>query len=283
MTTPLATPAPVPAPDDRTVLMAPRADCIADSAGGLTFDVSDHGAPDPAHLLLINRTGGAEVRLPLTPMGDGRLRASLPISVSLPEGRWDVFAQVAGDEPARLTPGVNDLRSLVDRAPTGSRGYVAVRIPYVTKHGNLTVRSWLRAPHAEAGELLIANGELTVRGRLYGTEFTAKAHAEIRSRTPAGPVLRGELAMDGAEFGLRIGYDELTEGQWDLWLRPGGDDGVEVRVARLLDDIADKKPIFAYPVVRVTVEGRGEQAAQPYYTTDNDLAVVVTGGRPQAD
>ncbi|MFI6878163.1 hypothetical protein ACIBL6_32450 [Streptomyces sp. NPDC050400] len=259
--------------------MAPRADCIADSAGGLTFDVSDQGAPDPAHLVLMNRSSGEEVRLPLTPSGDGRLRASLPISVGLPEGRWDVYAQAAGDDPVRLMPGVNDLRSLVDRAPTGSRGYVAVRIPYVTKHGNLTVRSWFRAPHAEAGELLIAGGELTVRGRVYGAEFSAKACAEIRSRAATGPVLRGELTADGAEFTLRIGYDELSEGRWDVWLRPEGEDGPQVRVARLLDDIADKKAIFAYPTERVAVGGR-DLLAEPYYTVDNDLSVVMAPASP---
>ncbi|MEV5613179.1 hypothetical protein [Streptomyces sp. NPDC052225] len=255
--------------------MAPRADCIADSAGGLTFDVTDHGAPGPAHLVLMNRASGEETRLPLTPVGDGRLRASLPISVGLPEGRWDVYVQVAGDEPVRLTPGVNDLRSLVDRAPSGSRGHVAVRIPYATKHGNLTVRSWLRAPHAEAGELLIENGELTVRGRLYGAQFSAKACVEIRSRAAAGPVLQAELDVDGVQFALRIGYDELSKGRWDVWLRPAGEDGPQVRVARLLDDIADKKPIFTYPAQRVGSAGR-ELEAEPYYTGDNDLAIVVT-------
>lgn len=99
---------------------APRADCIADSAGGLTFDVTDHGGPDPAHLVLTDRDSGEDVRLPLTPAGDGSLRAALPSSVRLPEGRWDVFAQVAGEEPQRLAPGLNDLRSLVDRVPSGS-------------------------------------------------------------------------------------------------------------------------------------------------------------------
>ncbi|MFI7387920.1 hypothetical protein [Streptomyces sp. NPDC049813] len=254
--------------------MAPRADCIADSAGGLTFDVLDRSGPAPAHLVLVGRADGEEVRLPLTPVGEGRLRATLPISVGLPEGRWDAYAQVAGGDLVRLMPGVNDLRSLVDRAPGGSRGYVAVRIPYATKHGNLTVRSWLRTPHAEAGELLIVDGELTVHGRVYGTEFTAKAQAEIRARAASGPVLRAELGVSGAEFTLRIGYDELSEGRWDLWLRPGGEDGPEVRLARLLDDVADKKPIFAYPASRVRVAG-GELEAEPYYTGDNDLAIVV--------
>ncbi|MZD10566.1 hypothetical protein GTW43_36640 [Streptomyces sp. SID5785] len=254
--------------------MPPRADCIADSAGGLTFDVSDHGGPAPAHLVLADRARGDEVRLPLAPAGDGRLRASLPIGVGLPEGRWDAYAQVAGEEPVRLTPGVNDLRSLLDRAPSGSRGHVAVRIPYATKHGNLSVRSWLRTPHAEAGELLIDGDELTVRGRLYGTAFTAGARAELRSRGAAGRTATGKLSTDGAEFTLRLAYAELEEGAWDLWVRPAGEDGVQVRVARLLDDIADKKPIFTYPAVRVSGAGR-ELTVGPYYTVDNDLSVRV--------
>ncbi|MEV3854581.1 hypothetical protein AB0J38_09675 [Streptomyces sp. NPDC050095] len=266
-------------PDDRTARMAPRADCIADSAGGLTFDVCDrdHGTSGPAHLVLVRRADGEEVRLPLSPAGDGHLRASLPIGVGLPEGRWDAYAQVAGEEPVRLVPGVNDLRSLLDRAPSGSRGHVAVRIPYATKNGNLSVRSWLRAPHAEAGELLVTDAELTVHGRVYGTAFTAKAHAEIRSRVARGLVLRGELTVDGVQFTLRIGYDELSEGRWDLWLRPGGEDGPEVRLARILDDVADKKPIFTYPAAQVTVSGR-QLSAEPYYTLDNDLSVHVTPG-----
>src|SRR6185436_20370462 len=102
-----------------------------------------------------------DVRLPLTPAGGGRLRAALPGSVELPEGRWDVYAHTAGAEPRRLQPGLNDLRALVDRDPGPGAERIAVRIPYVTKHNNLTVRSWLRAPHAEAGELHIGEGELT--------------------------------------------------------------------------------------------------------------------------
>ncbi|MFE1955117.1 hypothetical protein ACFW9D_32125 [Streptomyces sp. NPDC059524] len=273
--TPLAVPAPTSGSDDRTAAAAaPRADCIADSAGGLTFDVLDHGAHDPAHLVLIDRAGGEEVRLPLAPAGGGRLRASLPIGVGLPEGRWDAYAQVAGEQPVRLMPGVNDLRSLVDRAPSGSRGHVAVRIPYATKHGNLTVRSWLRTPHAEAGELLIADGALTVHGRLYGTAFAAGARAELRSREAAGQVRTGELSADGGAFTLRIGYADLDAGRWDVWLRPAGPEGSEVRVARLLDDVADKKPIFTYPAARVSAAGR-ELTASPYYTADNDLSVLV--------
>ncbi len=63
----------------------PRADCIADSAGGITFDIV--GDASPGAVLVLRRRGGktaADVmRLPLTPAGEGRLRAVLPSTVEL--------------------------------------------------------------------------------------------------------------------------------------------------------------------------------------------------------
>jgi hypothetical protein len=259
---------------DEDTAMPPRADCIADSAGGLTFDITETGEPGDALLVLRRREGHEEVSLPLTPAADGRLRAALPSSVALPEGRWDAYAQVAGGEPQRLVPGVNDLRSLVDRMPSGSRGHVAVRIPYATKNGNLTVRSWLRAPHAEAGELRIEEAELGVRGRVYGTGLGPDAYVELRGRHPGGPVVRTEVTAEQAEFAFTVRYGTLAPGIWDVWLRPAGESGPRVRIARLLDDIADKKPIFTYPKVDLETE-YGPVAAWPYYTRDNDLSVAV--------
>ena len=200
-------------PSDVEASMPPRADCISDSAGGLTFDVTEPGdaAAGDAHLVLRHRDGQQEVRLPLTPAGDGRLRAALPSSVELPEGRWDVYAEAAGGEPRRLTPGLNDLRSLVDRLPSGAPGRVAVRIPYGTKHGNLSVRSWLRAPHAEAGELRIGKRELDVQGQVYGVELTPEAYVELCGREAPQAVLRAEVVPDRTRFGFTVAYAELSE------------------------------------------------------------------------
>ena len=62
---------------------APRAHCIADSAGGVTFDIAGAGSPDA--MLVLKRRGGEgaadETRLPLTPSGDGTSRAVLPSTV----------------------------------------------------------------------------------------------------------------------------------------------------------------------------------------------------------
>lgn len=267
-------------PDETEAVEAqPRADCVADSAGGLTFDLVDLHRPGAAYLLLRRRdrqpdgTPVGETRLPLTPATDGRLRAVLPSSVQLAEGRWAVYVDHGDTPPRRLSPGVNDLRSLVDRMPSGTRPHTAVRIPYATKHGNLTVRAWHRAPHAESGELLIQGGELTVRGRLFGVPFTPEAHAELRHRTGAAAARRVDVSATGPDFGLTVAYADLAAGpgSWDLWLLPQGAGGPAARVARLLDDVPDKKPIFTYPAVRT-----GAVAVGPYYTRDNDLSLRVT-------
>ncbi|WKX07939.1 hypothetical protein [Streptomyces sp. NL15-2K] len=256
-----------------------RADCVADSAGGLTFDVTARGASGVAHLVLRRRDSHEEVSLPLAPVAGGRLRAALPSTVALPEGRWDAYACVADREPQRLAPGVTDLRSLAARTPSGARGHVAVRIPYATRQGNLTVRSWLRAPHAEAGELRLQGAELTVLGRVYGTALARDAYAELRDRYAPDPARRTEVAVDHADFGFSVAYARLAPGIWDLWLRPGGAAGPQVRVARLLDDIADKKPVLTYPRTRVRTP-YGPVEAGPYYTRDNDLSVSVTAMAP---
>lgn len=266
---------------DQDVAAAPRADCIADSAGGLTFDVTDPGGKGAAYLLLRRRDAASadeDVRLPLSPASDGRLRAALPSSVELAEGRWNAYAEVGGGTPRRLAPGVNDLRSLVDRAPSGARGHIAVRIPYATKQGNLSVRSWLRAPHAEIGELRIAGTAVTAQGRVYGTALTGAAYAEASRREDPDRIERSELTADGAEFSFGLHCDVLADsgpGPWDLWLRPAGKDGPRIRLARILDDVPDKKPIFTYPAVRIETAAHGPLDAGPYYTYDNDLSVRI--------
>ncbi|MEU1019582.1 hypothetical protein ABZ383_26015 [Streptomyces sp. NPDC005900] len=287
--TSLATSRPAsPAGDDQEASTAPRADCVADSAGGLTFDVTEPagtGTRDTVHLLLRLRDRDDEVRLPLSPSADGRLRAALPSTVDLAEGRWNAYAQIAGGEPRRLLPGVNDLRSLVDRAPSGSRGRVAVRIPYATKQGNLSVRSWHRAPHAEAGEIEIDDAGLTVRGRLYGTTASDAVYAEAVKRDDPGLVQRAEVTATGPEFTFALRHDPFADsgpGPWDLWIHPTGESGPRVRLARLLDDVADKKTIFTYPVVR-RESAHGPVETGPYYTNDNDLAVRVRAVRSGED
>ncbi|NSC20874.1 hypothetical protein FM076_06490 [Streptomyces albus subsp. chlorinus] len=286
----------------QTSASAPVADCTADSAGGLTFDVRLPAARTPAGeaALLLRRRPGAsgeteEVRLPLAPVqeaADGTLRAALPSTVRLSEGRWNAFLALPGRQPRRLTPGLNDLRSLVDRVPQENRSWLGVRIPYATKNGNLSIRAWVRWPHAEAGALRVDEGGLELSGRLYGAKVTPTARLEARPRRGEGPPVVAEVRAgdgDARDFTAALPYPPLAVHRlWDLWLRPA-EDAEAVRVARILDDVPDKKRIFTYPARPVRpVAGAGAGAgvgdragdartltARPYYTLNNDLAVAV--------
>jgi hypothetical protein len=258
--------------------LPPHADCVADSAGGLAFDVTDGGKDGPARLVLLRRGTDDEARLPLTPAADGLLRAVLPGEADLAEGRWEVHVQRGEEKPRRLAPGVNDLRALVDRVPGAGTARIAVRIPYVTKHGNLAVRSWLRAPHAEAGELVVGATGVEIHGRLHGAVLTDGAYAELGTGKPPEGVLRAGITAEGPEpggFRCAVDYGALGEGVWKVWLRPAGEDGPRVRLGRLLDDIADKHEIYTYPKV-VTETDRGPLEAGPLYTRSNDLVIGVT-------
>ncbi|MEF3116172.1 hypothetical protein [Streptomyces chrestomyceticus] len=270
-----------------------RADCIADSAGGLTFDITTPQGTRPvwsAALVLSPRDGGAgeELRLPLGPNGSGCLRAVLPSTVALPEGRWNTYADLGdGRGPQRLLPGVTDLSPLVDRRPLAGIGRLGVRIPYATRSGSLALRSWLRGPHAEAGEVLVDAAGVTVAGRLYGAALGpgARAEATIRRGTPeaAGPASRVTVPLtgDGPDFVFTLPHARFAERwqggseRWDLWLRVT-EEAEPVRIARLLDDVPEKAETVSHPA-RSAGRPADRLLIGPSYTRDNDLTVRVTG------
>ncbi|MCX5383305.1 hypothetical protein [Streptomyces sp. NBC_00083] len=269
-------------PDTGNAPAAPRAHCIADSAGGVTFDVTGAGQPG-ATLVLRRRAAdpGADVLLPLTPAAEGVLRAVLPSTVGLPEGVWDAYLRLGEGTEQRLEPGVRDLRALVDREPGPDADGVAVRIPHADRSGALVVRSWLRRPHAETGTIGFGADTVTVHGRLHGTTLGADAVVEARRRGGGGHVHRVPATADGESggFTFTLPYAPLSEGLdakewlWDLWLHTGAGGG-QVRLARLLDDIAMKQVVFVYPGATV-----GPGVVRPYYTGANDLSVRVDSVR----
>ncbi|MFJ2403710.1 hypothetical protein ACIOUE_20675 [Streptomyces xanthochromogenes] len=269
-------------PDTGSASAAPRVDCTADSAGGLTFDVI--ATSDADATLVLRRHGanpGGEVRLPLTPAAEGLLRAVLPSTVDLAEGVWDMCLSFGTGPEQRLEPGVRDLRALVDREPGPDAERIAVRIPYPVRSGELAVRSWLRRPHAETGTLGFEGPSVTVQGRLYGTEFGTDAAVEARLRGGSGRVHRvaASTGGGGGDFTFTLPYAPLADGLdakewlWDLWLLPGSG-GPAVRLARILDDVPLKQAIFVYPGAKA-----GSAVVRPYYTGANDLSVRVDAVR----
>lgn len=265
-----------PVPRPRSTIDSPVADCTADTAGGLTFDIALPGKTerwDAGLTLHGGQTAGDPVRLPLVPAGEGVLRAVLPSTMRLAEGRWKASLVLGDESVRRLRAGTHDLRSLVARVPRSGRTWLGVRIPYRTQGGGLCVRAWQRWPHAEASELRVVDGAMTVRGRLHGAALAKGAALEARTRETDTLARAVPLTWREQSFAATLPLRELRAlpdvDEWLLWLRPAPN-APAVRVARILDDIADKRHAIRYPAVPLA---SGAQGVRPCYTGDNDLAV----------
>ncbi|WP_328376200.1 transferase [Streptomyces sp. NBC_01020] len=258
-------------------------DCTADADGTIGFAVAAAG---PTALVLKRRKSGDRVRLALTESPDGGSsggHAVLDAAAELREGRWDVFTEGGPAGEQRVEPGLRDLRKLTDRTPHPAATAVVARIPYRTADGMLAVRSWSRSPHAEAGELTVRPGALSVAGQLYGAGLGADAVVEARLRGAPGQVHREPVRTGGDDgaFSCTLHCGPLAVGDgegarfWDLWLLPEGAEGSGpgVRISRILDDIADRKSVFVYPGSPCGDGAVRAATATPYYTVDNDLSV----------
>lgn len=214
--------------------------------------------------------------------GQDQWRAVLEAAPALAEGRWDAYVVGApGEERTPLLPGLRDLRALVSGGGDDRGTPVAVRIPYATKDGRLAVRAWRRATHAEAGRIVLAGSSMTVTARLFGARLGDGAAASLNRRGQGSAVRQIALRAEGCQdFSFTVDYEELVAGGgepvageapviWDVYVRPATG-APRIRVARLLDDIADRKAVFVYPAAMLS-----QVSARPYYTLDNDLSVEV--------
>ncbi|MFF7929715.1 hypothetical protein [Streptomyces sp. NPDC007940] len=253
-------------------MTTPRAGCAIDSQGRITFELpAAHG-----HGLLLRlrpKKGQPEETLHvlgLEPVDEGRARAVLNSDPVLAEGRWDVYL-LDGSERTRLRPGPRDLRALVDGQWGERRGPLAVRVPYVTKDGYLAMRTWLRPAHAEVGRVDVTGSALSVTARLHGASLPGDAEVRLRLRRGEGTVraLKPLVGEDGRSFSFTVDDESLDTGIWDLFVRPAAGAPM-IRLARLLDDVADRKHVFVYPGATA-----GKIVVRPYYTVDNDLSLEV--------
>ncbi|MEU5042340.1 hypothetical protein [Streptomyces griseorubiginosus] len=256
-------------------MTTPRAGCAVDADGRITFEVPRAGG---LRLLLRLRPKKGQpeeglhvLDLETDPSDEGRAQAVLGADPVLAEGRWDVYL-LQGTERTRLRPGPRDLRALVDGQLRERRGPLAVRVPYATKDGFLAVRTWLRPAHAEVGRVDVTDRTLTIAARLHGSPLTEDARVELRLRRDNGVTrtLEPLVRADGRAFSYTLDDTlDLAPGIWDMFLRPAPG-AAPIRLARLLDDVADRKEVFVYPGA-----GVGGTVVRPYYTVDNDLSLEV--------
>ncbi|MFF5847221.1 transferase [Streptomyces massasporeus] len=272
-------------PGNDTGATHPRAHCAIDSDGRITFRLPPTTTPRPQLLLRLRpKKGRPETTLHVLDLEpdpdrfDGHRQAVLEPHPVLDEGRWDVYLlPEPGAERRRLRPGLRDLRTLVDGHLRDRPSPVTARVPYVTKDGFLALRAWRRTAHAEARAIGVEDRALTVTARLHGAELQENATVRLRLRgTDTVRTLRPRADDDARGFSFTAGPGDLTVGGggagrvWDVFVRPAAD-APPIRVARLLDDVADRKHVHVYPAL----EADGS-AFRPYYTVDNDLAIEVT-------
>ncbi|MGW7255098.1 transferase [Streptomyces sp. NPDC054834] len=267
----------------------PRVACTVGADGRITFDLPLPPAEGQQLLLRLRpKKGQPETTrhvLGLEPSGHG-LRATLEPRTLLAEGRWDVYLLPDPESPrVRLRPGLRDLRVLVDGHLRDRPSPLAVRIPYATKDGYLAVRAWLRPAHAEAGRVDVTDRSTTVAARLHGAALLegAVVHLRLRGDDDTVRILRPRPGDDGRSLSFTLDHEELAAGTstgsgvWDVFVRPAAEAPL-IRLARLLDDVADRKEVFVCPATTV-----GDAVVHPYYTIDNDFSVkVAKAGRPAA-
>ncbi|HET9381785.1 MAG TPA: transferase [Streptomyces sp.] len=266
---------------------APRADCTIDADGRTVFVLRTPPAAvagDAPRLLLRlrpakGRPAAAEIPVGLAPEPGGALRGVLGARPALAEGRWDVYLLTGtAAPPLRLRPGLRDQRALVDGYTRDWPSPVAVRVPYTTVDGFLALRAWLRTAHAEVEAIGTADRSMRVGARLHGASPAGRDDVTVvlrrRDATRPEREVRARVGSDGRRFSFTVDYGELASGSpgggavWDVFVRAG--DAARVRVARLLDDVADRKEVVVHPAA--VVDG---VRVRPYYTVDNDLAVEV--------
>jgi len=254
-------------------MTTPRAGCAVDTDGLITFQLP--GAHGRRLLLRLRPKKGQPEKtlhvLDLNHGDEGRAHAVLGADPVLAEGRWDVFL-LHGSERTRLRPGPRDLRALVGGHLRERHGPLAVRVPYVTKDGYLAVRAWLRPAHAEVDRIDVTDRSMTVDARLHGVPLREDASVELRLRRGDGVLrtLKPLVGADGRGFSFTVDHETLDIGVWNVFVRPSPGAPL-VRLARLLDDVADRKEVFVYPSATA-----GDAVVRPYYTLDNDLSVEVT-------
>jgi glycosyltransferase involved in cell wall biosynthesis len=230
------------------------------------------------------------VEVPFDPDGNGRWRATLPASPDLlAEGRWDLFTLDSSGERVRVRAGDGDLRGLLSPAARPSTPVVR-HVPYRTADGFLAIQSWVRTRHAEAGQIQFAGRSVTVEGRMLGEAFGARAPVLTlaRRQDPTRLSVAGE-SSGGPDFRFTLPLHRLTEQRltrhddWDLWVTAPADPQ-PVRLARLLDDVRERKPIFQYPSVRMIDAPPPELVEETpapriwirlYYTVRNELSLFV--------
>ncbi|MEJ8640056.1 glycosyltransferase family 4 protein [Streptomyces sp. MS2.AVA.5] len=274
---------------ERRRVTQPTGDCSIDGDGALRVTIRQ-GLPESGNWHLVCRprkATDAPVSAQLHPLSTGSAPATCQAALmqeelDLPEGRYELFVQDAraNDDPHRLRAGHLKLAGLLAQSrPTTAP--VRWWIPYTTADGHLSLRTWRREEHAEADQVSLTTTHLILRGTLVNTDWLepySSAELVLRPRTACGArEVRTPIHCSGDRFEGSVALGEIAgaaqgpHDDWDVWLSPAAG-APRIRVARLYDDIVDRKRVHAYPQQEV-IRQDGTSHVKPYFTPANELSV----------
>ncbi|WP_062207585.1 glycosyltransferase family 4 protein [Streptomyces sp. NBRC 109706] len=239
----------------------PGTHAVAAADGSLTVTL-DQQARGELLLRLRKDPARRTVRVPFDRRGRAVLRRA---DHALAEGRWDAFlvTEVAA-KPQRLAARLVETAALVNALPLDTAEGATAWIPYPTKDGNLTLRTWQRAGHAEVTAIETGAAASTIT-----LTTGAGAGARISAHGPAGDEI--PLAVSTTPEGLRatLAHRDAAAGTWRLRLTTP--DGSSTPLARIAGDTADRRKTDVHPAVT-----HGELTLRLAFTGDNDLVWTVS-------
>jgi hypothetical protein len=193
-----------------------------------------------------------------TPTLDWDGASPLPDGVTLHPVKTGIY-HVRDATGTTVQAGLRDTRALLD-GPVGAR----IQLPYRTPDGKLAVRVWDQPVYAEVGAVDADADGVHVRGHLHGAHYD---NPVLEARHD-GTVEQLPVTTEGPAF--RVTIPALAPGTWALWLRHATT-AEPVRLARVRDDIIDKRVAFVLPAASVQ-----DVRLQPTYTESNEFEIHAT-------
>ncbi|MEV2277961.1 glycosyltransferase family 4 protein [Nocardiopsis sp. NPDC049922] len=233
----------------------------------------------PPEQLVLERPGE---RVTLAPDEDGNVVVDADAD-HLSTRTWDVLRVDGGREAPIL-----DLEIRQDGYPlsAGDVDRLCLVLPDRSPKGRLVLHVRRAARHAEVEHVEVADGLITVQGRVVGRRG-ADARARLAVRDRAAPrVLRefsAPVAADGHFTGV-IDPETVVRGRhgdaekWELRLVLS--DGSEHTVGRHLTGVAGYQRIIQYPAHHVAARRGYGSRVRPYYTVNDRLGLRTSPAAP---
>ena len=207
------------------------------------------------------------------------------------EGRWNLQVHRSG-HVSRLRPGPLDTRVLAGARTTGGADaeLAPVALPYATRDGYLAIRTWVRPRHAECTALTLVDDRLEIHVAARGFTLGPDACLEVHRRGPRPSVSSTAIGSDDSRYGsarvdlrLLVQHRLTRHDDWDVWVRPGPDQEL-LRVARILDDVVDRKGVYVQPLLTFASDDElpwveedpvSTVRVRPYFAADSGLSLYV--------